>query len=120
NVSAHYVIRSSDGQITQMVQDNDIAWHAGNSTYNRQSIGIEHEGYVNNASWYTNAMYQASANLTRWLCDTYNIPKDRAHILAHSEVPGATHTDPGPNWDWNYYMSLVNPSPPLNGIVVDN
>src|SRR4029078_1230864 len=27
NVSAHYVVRSSDGQITQMVDDKNIAWH---------------------------------------------------------------------------------------------
>lgn len=124
NVSAHYVIRSSDGQITQMVQNKDIAWHAGNWTYNTQSIGIEHEGYVSNPSWYTDAMYRSSAALTRWLCDRYGIPKTRTYIKAHSEVPGATHTDPGPHWDWNYYMSLVtggggtNPNP--TEIIVDN
>ncbi|MEV6518204.1 N-acetylmuramoyl-L-alanine amidase [Micromonospora chalcea] len=42
--SAHYLLRSSDGAVTQMVRDKDIAWHAGNWTYNTQSIGIEHEG----------------------------------------------------------------------------
>ncbi|MFS8610631.1 MAG: N-acetylmuramoyl-L-alanine amidase [Planifilum fulgidum] len=109
-VSAHYVIRSSDGEITQMVQNKDIAWHAGNWNYNVHSIGIEHEGYVSDPAWYTDAMYRASANLTRWLCDRYGIPKNRNHIIGHNEVPGATHTDPGPHWDWNYYMSLVNQS----------
>ncbi|MDN4592925.1 N-acetylmuramoyl-L-alanine amidase [Polycladomyces subterraneus] len=117
NVSAHYVIRSSDGAITQMVQNQDIAWHAGNWDYNVHSIGIEHEGYVNDPSWYTDTMYRASANLTRWICDMYGIPKDREHIIGHSEVPGATHTDPGPGWDWNYYMSLVTQAPT---IIVDN
>lgn len=118
-VSAHYVIRSSDGQITQMVQNKDIAWHAGNWNYNVHSIGIEHEGYVSDPAWYTDAMYRSSANLTRWLCDRYGIPKTRSRIIAHSEVPGATHTDPGPYWDWNYYMSLVNGST-SSEIVVDN
>lgn len=33
-VSAQYVIRSSDGQITQMVRNEDIGWHAGNWDYN--------------------------------------------------------------------------------------
>ncbi|MDA8354483.1 MAG: N-acetylmuramoyl-L-alanine amidase [Firmicutes bacterium] len=108
NVSAHYVIRSSDGEITQMVQDSDIAWHAGNWDYNVHSIGIEHEGYVEEPGWYTDSMYRSSAALTRWLCDQYEIPRDRSHIIGHSEVPGATHTDPGSQWDWNYYMSLVN------------
>src|SRR5213075_2565387 len=38
-VSAHYVVRSSDGEITQMVDDSDIAWHV--ACFNSQSIGIE-------------------------------------------------------------------------------
>ncbi|RAL26477.1 amidase [Thermoflavimicrobium daqui] len=120
-VSAHYVIRSSDGQVTQMVQNKDIAWHAGNWTYNAQSIGIEHEGYVNDPAWYTDVMYRSSANLTRWLCDKYGIPKDRTRIIGHNQVPGATHTDPGTHWDWNYYMNLVkNNTGDPTGIIVDN
>jgi len=121
NVSAHYVIRSSDGAVTQMVRDKDIAWHAGNWTYNTQSIGIEHEGYVNDASWYTDAMYRSSAALTKYMCDKYGIPKDRTHIIGHNQVPGATHTDPGPNWNWTYYMQLINGSnPPSWSTIVDN
>lgn len=107
-VSAHYTFRSSDGAVTQSVREKDIAWHAGNWTYNTQSIGIEHEGYVDNPAWFTDAMYRSSAALTRTLADRYGIPKTRSHIIAHSEVPGATHTDPGPHWNWTYYMQLVN------------
>ncbi|MEU7897983.1 N-acetylmuramoyl-L-alanine amidase [Nonomuraea sp. NPDC049152] len=106
-VSAHYVIRSSDGAITQMVREKDVAWHAGNWSYNTRSVGIEHEGFVNDASWFTDAMYRASAALTRNICDKYGIPKDRSHIIGHVEVPGSTHTDPGPHWNWNTYMSYV-------------
>ncbi|MFG3705826.1 N-acetylmuramoyl-L-alanine amidase [Micromonospora sp. NPDC047670] len=106
--SAHYTFRSSDGAVTQSVREKDIAWHAGNWTYNTQSIGIEHEGYVDNAAWFTDAMYRASAALTRSLADRYGIPSDRAHIIGHNEVPGATHTDPGPHWNWTYYLQLVN------------
>jgi len=115
-VSAHYLIRSSDGDITQMVRDKDIAYHAREA--NSYSIGIEHEGYIDNPSWYTDTMYRSSAKLTAYLCDKYGIPKDRAHIQGHSEIPGNDHTDPGPNWDWNYYMSLVNPS--TVSVTVDN
>ena len=104
-VSAHYVIRSSDGQITQMVREKDIAWHA--RTFNSSSIGIEHEGYANQTGWYTTAMYNASAALVANICDKYGIPKTRNNILAHSELYGNTHTDPGRNWDWNYFMSKV-------------
>src|SRR5205823_9909625 len=39
--SAHYVVRSSDGQVTQMIAEKDEAWHAGNGYYNATSIGIE-------------------------------------------------------------------------------
>jgi hypothetical protein len=106
-VSAHYVIRSSDGRVTQTVSEKNIAHHAGNWTYNTQSIGIEHEGYVSNPSWYTDAMYRASAALTRSICQRYGIPMTRAHIIGHNEVPGATHTDPGRYWNWTYYMRLV-------------
>jgi hypothetical protein len=107
-VSAHYVLRSSDGEITQMVRHKDIAWHAGNWTYNTQSIGLEHEGWVSDPRWFTDAMYRASANLTRYICDQYGIPKTRSYIIGHNEVPGATHTDPGVHWNWDYYMSLIS------------
>ncbi|MTE18832.1 N-acetylmuramoyl-L-alanine amidase [Streptomyces sp. TRM43335] len=105
DVSAHYVIRSSDGEVTQTVRDRDTAWHARSG--NAYSIGIEHEGYVDNPAWFTDAMYRSSAALTRHLCDRHGIPKDRSHIVGHHEVPGNDHTDPGPNWNWTYYMQLV-------------
>src|SRR3546814_1715674 len=45
-VSAHYLIRSSDGQVTQMVREYNKAWHV--RSHNPRSIGIEHEGYISN------------------------------------------------------------------------
>ncbi|WP_411089707.1 N-acetylmuramoyl-L-alanine amidase [Streptomyces sp. 061-3] len=104
-VSAHYVVRSSDGQITQTVRDSDTAYHAKQA--NASALGIEHEGYIDDPSWFTDTMYRASAALTRALCDKYGIPKDRAHIIGHSEAPGTDHTDPGRYWDWNRYMGFV-------------
>ncbi len=104
-VSIHYVV-GYDGQVAQMVEESVNAWHAGNSTYNRRSIGIEHEGFAGRNNW-TDAQYRASAAITRAVCDDYNIPKDRQHIIGHKEVPGATHWDPGPHFDWDYYMWLV-------------
>ncbi|MCX7569812.1 N-acetylmuramoyl-L-alanine amidase [Tumebacillus sp. DT12] len=116
-VSAHYVIRSSDGQITQMVAEKDIAWHA--RSYNSTSIGIEHEGYANQTGWYTDSMYRASAALVRNIGQKYGIPLTRDNILAHSELWGNTHTDPGKYWDWNYYMQLVNQNMTKNYAVVN-
>ncbi|WP_328919876.1 N-acetylmuramoyl-L-alanine amidase [Streptomyces sp. NBC_01550] len=106
-VSAHYMLASADGYIAQFVREKDIAWHAGNWSYNTRSIGIEHEGWVDDRSWFTDVMYRQSAQLTAAICTRYGIPKDRTHIIGHYEVPGTDHTDPGPYWDWAKYMTYV-------------
>ncbi|MET7701991.1 peptidoglycan recognition family protein [Streptomyces sp. NPDC005485] len=107
-VSAHYVVRSADGHVAQCVREHDVAWHAGNWDYNTRSVGIEHEGWVDQPAYFTNALYEESAKLTAAICTRYGVPRDRAHILGHYEVPGTDHTDPGPNWDWTRYIRLVN------------
>ncbi|WP_413101344.1 N-acetylmuramoyl-L-alanine amidase [Streptomyces sp. Inha503] len=105
--SAHYVVRSADGHICQCVREKDIAWHAGNPDYDNRSIGIDHEGWTNGPTWFTQEMYASSAALTAAVCARYGIPLDRTHILGHNEVPGAICTDPGANWDWDHYLELV-------------
>ena len=108
-VSAHYVLRSSDGDITQMVSEGNIAWHAGNWSYNQKSIGIEHEGYLAAPTrWYTDAMYRRSAQLSAAISKRYGFAVDRTHIIGHADVPPPnTHTDPGTGWDWNKYIGYV-------------
>ena len=106
NVSAHYVL-SRGGKVAQCVRDADIAWHAGNWTYNQHSIGIEHEGYAGRPGSWSNAMYHASARLTAHLCKRYYIPVDRDHIVGHNQVPEATHSCPGPHFDYVRYRRLV-------------
>ncbi|MFC8089948.1 N-acetylmuramoyl-L-alanine amidase [Streptomyces sp. NPDC057301] len=108
HVSAHYVVRSADGHTSQCVREADIAWHAGDWEHNRRSIGIEHEGWVDEPAYFTGVMYETSARLTAAICTRYGIPKDREHIIGHHEVPGTDHTDPGPHWDWERYIRLVN------------
>ena len=130
-VSAHYVVRSSDGQVTQMVLEANKAWHVGSE--NPYTIGIEHEGYAAQTGWYTNAMYAGSAGLCAdicasgygisplrtgwwpWLHTTYynvsSIPGSCVKIKGHQHFPNQTHNDPGPNWDWNYFYELINPPP---------
>lgn len=137
-VSAHYVIRSSDGQVTQMVREADKAWHA--RTANGYTIGIEHEAYGNIWSFFTDAMYQSSANLVRDICSRYeSIDGHRTFyrdtldsgiclneglhdlggenacvkIRGHQHYPDQSHTDPGPYWDWNYYYKLINEGTPV-------
>ncbi|WP_239076918.1 N-acetylmuramoyl-L-alanine amidase [Actinocatenispora rupis] len=113
--AANYELRSSDGHITQMIENKDLAWQAGNWYINMHSIGIEHEGFAaTGATWYTEAMYRQSAKLVRYLAGRYGIPLDRQHIIGHDNVPGTLpttirnmHWDPGPFWDWDHYMDLV-------------
>ncbi|MBI4575581.1 MAG: N-acetylmuramoyl-L-alanine amidase [Planctomycetes bacterium] len=106
DASAHFVV-SFQGEVTQMVAEKDIGWHAGNWSYNERSIGIEHEGYAGQNLW-TMDQYRASADLTRGICLRHGIPMDRQHIIAHRDVPWPnTHWDPGPHFDWGLYLSLV-------------
>ena len=137
-VSAHYVIRSADGQITQMVRERDKAWHA--RTANGYTIGIEHEAYGNIWSYFTEEMYQSSADLVRNICSRhepidghrtfYRDTLDNGFCLnkglhdlggetactkirGHQHYPDQSHTDPGPYWDWNYYYKLINEGAPM-------
>ncbi|QES51840.1 N-acetylmuramoyl-L-alanine amidase [Streptomyces venezuelae] len=105
-VSAHYVISAAGTRIAQCVRERDVAWHSGSIWYNYRSIGIEHEGWTDQPV-YTDTMYEASAVLTATICAKYEVPADRDHILGHIEVPHSTHEDPGPVWDWDKYMKLV-------------
>nr|MBA2639079.1 N-acetylmuramoyl-L-alanine amidase [Nocardioidaceae bacterium] len=114
-VSWQYTLRSSDGHIAQHVRPKNVAWHAGNWYFNMHSIGLEHEGYAaQNGEWYTEAMYRTSARLVRYLTNQFDIPRDRAHIIGHDEIPGPApeyvagmHWDPGPFWDWEHYFELL-------------
>jgi hypothetical protein len=103
--SAHYVV-CLDGTVIQTVPEHDIAWHAGNWPINQESIGIEHEGYRDHP-YYTRAQYLASAALVHYLCHKYGLSPNRNVIFGHENVPAADHTDPGPYWNWSFYMQRV-------------
>lgn len=114
DVSSHYVVRG-DGHIAQIVGEADTAWHAGNAWFNRHSIGIELElDHITNPA-FTTAQYYAAASLVCAISGRYGIPLDRAHIVGHNEVPGSTHTDPGPTWAWPHFMWLLSLCAPPNG-----
>ncbi len=135
SASAHYMIRSSDGQITQMVCEADKGWHVGSE--NPYTIGLEHEGYIDNASWYTTAMYTASANIVKDIVNSgYGINPLRMYhglgcsgstttcglgactkIKGHQQFPNQSHTDPGPLWNWDYYYNLVNNNPTITNYI---
>jgi len=124
-VSAHYVTRSSDGQVTEMVAPNNVAWHAGNWWVNTHAVGIENEGFaLQGYRWYTPQLYRSLARLTKYIAQRYGVPLDREHIIGHDQVPGTfgivnqrnMHWDPGPYFDWGQFMSLVGaPITPAGG-----
>lgn len=134
SVSAHYVIRSSDGQVTQMVRNYRRAHHVG--IHNSSTLGIEHEGFVDNAAWYTTAMYNASAKLTKHLCQKHAIDCSKTYsgpahsgvtllpnsikVKGHQHFSSQNHTDPGIHWDWNKYYALINGGAPSANTVLDN
>ncbi|MEV8565382.1 N-acetylmuramoyl-L-alanine amidase [Streptomyces sp. NPDC051322] len=117
--AAHYVMRASDGAVTQMVPGKDLAFHAGNYWFNMHSIGIEHEGFAaQGATWYTQTQYRATADLVAYLARRYDVPLDREHIIGHDNVPGpldhsvaGMHWDPGPSWDWSAFMGMLSATP---------
>ena len=131
--SAHYLIRSSDGQVTQMVRESQKAWHV--RSHNPHSIGIEHEGYISNPDWYTSAMYNTSAAITRQACARYagivctramktytsaDLSDSSYDILGHQNLTDNSHTDPGKYWNWSKYYGLINPGPEGTTTILDS
>ncbi len=109
NVSAHCLIER-DGSITQYVNFNQRAWHAGLSCFegrekcNDFAIGIELEG--SNEQPFTEAQYQSLAVLTRQIMRNYPlITKER--IVGHSDISPGRKIDPGQYFDWQYYRKLL-------------
>ncbi|MGQ0827660.1 MAG: N-acetylmuramoyl-L-alanine amidase [Bacteroidota bacterium] len=126
--SSEYVLRSSDGQITQMVLESNTAHHV--YTENSYTIGLEHEGYIKQNGWYTTAMYNASSTLVKNICSrkgvspltcwygiscngnyTSCLVDQCIRIKGHNQFPNGGHTDPGVYWDWPRYYKLLNPMP---------
>ncbi len=94
-VSAHYGIGKS-GEVHQYVNEQDSAWHAGrvdapvwklikpNINPNLYTVGIEHEGKPDDV--WPDVMKQASATLIREICERWQIPIDRNHVIGHFEI----------------------------------
>jgi hypothetical protein len=109
-VSAHFVIRASDGQAYQVVRVSHTAHHAGDWATNLRSIGVEHEVTESFPDgWYNNTLIAASTNMARYFADLYAIP--RAHtgppgIRGHKEIVATTC--PGPTMPWGVWMRRLN------------
>lgn len=112
-VSAHLFVER-DGSVTQFVNFNDRAWHAGQSCYlgrdacNDFSIGIELEGADDIP--FTNEQYQTLSLVIMAIYQAY--PKTRRHITGHSDIAPNRKTDPGVCFDWQRLrQSLANLEP---------
>ncbi len=96
--SAHYFV-GFDGEIWQSVEDKDIAWHCGASSYvhpecrNANSIGIEmcvrcsgSQASTSKDWYFEDATVESAIALTRELMGKYNIDSD--HVIRHYDVTG--------------------------------
>ncbi len=107
-VSAHLLIERN-GDVTQFVNFNDRAWHAGKSCYlarkncNDFSIGIELEG--SDSQVFTEKQYQSLAKVIIAIYQAY--PKTRHHITGHSDIAPKRKTDPGEYFDWQHLRKMI-------------
>ena len=104
-VSAHYLLDQM-GKIYSLVNEKDIAWHAGISSWkadkllNKKSIGIElqNTGTAGNYEKFPNQQISQLEKLILELQNKYNITN--ANILGHSDISPDRKIDPGPKFPW--------------------
>jgi len=106
-VSCHYLI-SKKGKIYQLVKDQNIAWHAGKSKWekdinlNSKSIGVE---LVNSGNeTFPKNQIEALLRLLTVLQRKYKInPK---YVLGHEDISPERKKDPGPKFPWTKLNKL--------------
>jgi hypothetical protein len=104
--SAHYVVRRSDGEVTQLVRDGKAALHSGSSAHDGDTIAIAIGGGSDSPGSWTPAALEASAWLAAWLVQRHDIPIDRDHFVGHDELDGgAPH--PGDYFPWSAWLDAV-------------
>ena len=107
SVSAHYII-GKDGQVFQMVEDEDTAWHCGKSclpssskevgnTVNHRSIGIELVNIGDGKHEFPQKQMDALVLLVNDLKTRHEIK----HIVGHKEIAPGRKNDPADNFDWS-------------------
>lgn len=108
-VSAHLFIER-DGKVTQFVNFDDRAWHAGQSSYlgksncNDFTIGIELEG--DDFSAFSEIQYTVLAQIIHAIHQAY--PQTKRHLMGHSDIAPNRKTDPGEFFDWVKLRQLIN------------
>jgi N-acetyl-anhydromuramyl-L-alanine amidase AmpD len=122
-VSAHLCI--DNDSIVQCVYDNDVAYAAPG--VNHDGIQLELAGFANQtaADWkdaYNTLLLEKAANAAAQYCLKYDIPRvhltdaqlknGKKGIIGHYQAtkvypPNAGHTDPGPNFPWDFFIERV-------------
>lgn len=110
-VSSHYLIGDTPPTIYKLVDENQRAWHAGESQWkgrtwlNSSSIGIEivNKGFRDTPDgrvWYpyTEGQIQALIELLKDISTRYKI--DPPNIIGHSDIAPLRKLDPGPLFPW--------------------
>ena len=112
-VSSHFLI-DEDGKILELVDENDIAYHAGVSFWkgfeslNKNSIGIE---FINSSPFtkkFEAVQMQAGVGLCKYLMEKYNIAM--RNVVGHSDIAYSKETgvldrkqDPSHLFDWKFF-----------------
>jgi N-acetylmuramoyl-L-alanine amidase len=110
-VSSHYLIGDTPPTLYKLVDENQRAWHAGESQWkgrtwlNSSSIGIEivNKGFRDTPQgrvWYpyTEGQIQALIVLLKDISTRYKI--DPHNIIGHSDIAPLRKLDPGPLFPW--------------------
>lgn len=122
NASAHYFVGHS-GEIYQIVEDKDIAWHCGANSYkhkecrNANSIGIElccrttgDPSKADNNWYFEDATINAAVELTKELMKKYNVPIE--NVIRHYDVTGKTCPAPfvynNKKWTWDDFKARIS------------
>ncbi|MBO9583597.1 MAG: T9SS type A sorting domain-containing protein [Flavobacterium sp.] len=115
--SAHYCIRNSDGQISQVVREADRAYSQGVSGYpqwNGAGVSTEHEVLATNLSmWDSQPMLDAAAALAIDVCDRSGVPKTRRvtngnrGIYGHNDVNSGTDCPNLTTARWNVLLAKI-------------
>ena len=104
-VSCHYIINRK-GDVTQMVREENIAWHAGKSKWkkfknlNNYSIGIElvNKGHQFGYQNFTHQQIFSLIKLCKKIKKKYLIKKE--NFLGHSDIAPLRKVDPGEKFPW--------------------
>lgn len=120
-VSCHYVI-ARDGQVTQLVQEDQRAWHAGAGEWrgqgdiNSRSIGIE----LDNAGDHPFPEPQMAALelLLKGILQRWSI--NLGNVIGHSDMAPGRKTDPGPRFDWTRLARQDLAAPAGNHVAPQN